>query len=559
MPFLAVALLTLSASGARALELSRPAELPPAAAIQAALPAVPTAPSLALPQALAPNAAVSVPAGTPASAPQAAFSSLSNAGAQTNAVARDPLAAKASLDRTFDRYGAALASPNPVSATTLANGGTVSAIFLDAGTAERGELSAVVKAVAHTPTAVIGRFASADDPFLKPKLDEGLRGAVLDGASSLKETLKFLRRLYLPPLGVRSVGPSDITDYLRSGRRFIDTNNQLFLGGVSIKDARGVSRIDAIVKAKARGLRFVEIDAAALDQAAVAKVEAAANAAGLPIVGHADTRAEADALLARGYAHVVLGGDTRALQAGFSAFADVPLDPRREASMGSRMKDWLVRGLIGHLGFLMSPDENQARGMAQAAHAVWIDAEDGQFPLSKIRSTLAALPPGAEGVVRTTQWDNPDIEAYLQAGAAGVVAPQVATAWQARAFVERVKRANPNALAIVMIETKTGLRNAEEIARAAGIDVLFIGPNDLALSIGAAQDSAEFKAAEARIEAAARAAGVPLGGLAKSRSQAYALHARGYGFVTSVSDQGALHAFYKKSGAGPADAGITAH
>jgi len=428
-------------------------------------------------------------------------------------------------------YGAELATPNPVSAATAADGGGISAVFIDGAKAERGTISGLVNALSRSPAIVIGRFKSASDPFLKPKLDEGLLGASLENASSLKETLRFLRKTYLPPLGRRSVGPSDVTRYLGAVKEFVARNNRVFLAGVTIGDADGVANIASIVKAAARGLRFVEVGSG-LDAEQAAKVESAARAAGVALIGRATTRAEALALHARGYAHAIIAGDERAVDAAFAAYGDIPLDSAREPALGA-------------YGFLMSPDVPLAKRLAAGAGGLWIDGEDGHFPISRIVEIIGAV--AAPSIVRATGWDNPDIPAYIAAGAAGVIAPQVATAREAAAFVATVKNANPAAKAVVMIENKEAMRQLEEIARVPGIDVLFIGPYDLALSLGLAADSPEFAAAIARIEAAARAAGVPLGGLSKSRSETYRMTARGYAFVATVSDQGALADGIKKT------------
>ncbi len=453
-------------------------------------------------------------------------------------------------------YAAELGSPNPVSAATLANGGGIGALFVHAGEAERGTISGLVAATAKTNAVVIGRFDDAGDPNLKPKLDEGLLGAVLENASSLKETVKFLKRLYLPPLGKRSVGPSDVTGYLGSVKDFVARNNGVFLGGVSIGDAAGVAAARSIVKAKARGLRFLEVDSAGiasslgvsagdpLHLAAVAHVENAARDAGVALVGRASSREEALAMHARGYRIAIVASDRGAVVDALAAYSDVPAQPERApepSAKGNKLTAWLKAGRVGALAFLMSPDIALARRLAAGLDGLWIDAEDGQFPLSSIGALVKAA--GSKpAAVRSTGWNAPEIPAYLAAGAAGIIAPQVSTARQAERFVATVKRAEPDAAAIVMIETKEGLANVEAIARTKGLDALFIGPYDLALSLGLSPDDARFKAALKRIEDAARAAGVPLGGLTKSRSETYALHARGYGLVAGVSDQGALAA-----------------
>jgi 4-hydroxy-2-oxoheptanedioate aldolase len=554
--------------GAQAAAYKGPAVVLPATGLEA----------LTLPRPLAAIPAAAAPAETKKAAPgaQAALGGMAahaGAAAQAN---EDP---KAGLDAGFDAakaaagpvelvgpglpgpdkssfaralksgmlaYGAELTSANPVTAKSLSGHRGLGALVLDAGKAERGTLAGVVKAVQGTALSVLGRFSSADDPFLKPKLDEGLGGALLEGAESLKEVVKFLNRLYLPPLGERSVGPSDVTEYLSRQAEFLANANDAFVGGVTIGSAKGAANIASIVKAKERGLRLIEVDAAKLTAEQAAAVEAAALAAGIPLAGRAASREEARAMHARGYRFVTLLSDAGAVNQSLSNFEDVPRDASVEAARGGTVRSWLKSGLTGFLGFLNSPDPGLAEVFARRAHGVWIDAEAGQFPLSSIAAVIRSLPAGTPAVVRTTQYDNPDIAAYIAAGAEAVVAPQVNNALQAAAFVKAVKAAHPDALAIVMIETKRGLANVEEIAAVPGLDALFVGPHDLSLSMGAAKTDARFAAALARIEAAAARSGVPLGGLASRRSEAYAMRARGYRLLATVMDQAAIIARLRK-------------
>lgn len=434
-------------------------------------------------------------------------------------------------------FGAELRSANPVSAATLAENQAVSAIFVDAAAAPRGRVSALVNAASRGSAVVIGRFRSAGDPGLKPRLDEGLLGATLENPRSLKETLRFLRRLYVPPLGRRSVGPSDVTSWLDAVPEFTAKNNAAFAGGVTIGDPASAAAIASIVKAKPRGLRFVEVDARSLTPEAVASVEAAARAADLPLVGRASSRAEAESMSARGYRHVIVADEDAAVDAAFAAYEDVPAD-----AAAAPASSWLENGRVGHVAFLMSPDPVLARALAARSDAVLLDGESGHFTPEAVAAVVKALPPGFPALVRTTGVDDPAAAAYLQAGAAGLVAPQVANASEARDFVAAVAAAKPGAAAVVMLESRQGLANAEAVAATPGVSAVFIGPYDLSLSLGRAPETAEFKAAVERIEKAARAAGVPLGGLAKTRSQAYGLRAKGYGFVLGVADQPALAA-----------------
>ncbi|MGX7678304.1 HpcH/HpaI aldolase family protein [Jatrophihabitans sp. DSM 45814] len=108
-------------------------------------------------------------------------------------------------------------------------------------------------------------------------------------------------------------------------------------------------------------------------------------------------------------------------------------------------------------------------------------------------TTLARVPAGDPWIIGRT----------LDAGAEGVIVPMIETreaAEQAVAacrfspegirsfssFRTKLLPGGPmrKALCLVMIETQEGVDNVEEIARVDGVDGVFIGPSDLALSLG---------------------------------------------------------------------------
>ncbi|MDQ6436099.1 aldolase/citrate lyase family protein [Mesorhizobium sp. LHD-90] len=103
------------------------------------------------------------------------------------------------------------------------------------------------------------------------------------------------------------------------------------------------------------------------------------------------------------------------------------------------------------------------------------------------------------------------IAAALDSGASGVLVPRVSTAEQARAVVKASRypplgergvgpgraagygyrifdylgRANAEILVAVQVETAEGFANAAEIAATDDVDVVFVGPGDLSVSLGA--------------------------------------------------------------------------
>jgi 4-hydroxy-2-oxoheptanedioate aldolase len=131
------------------------------------------------------------------------------------------------------------------------------------------------------------------------------------------------------------------------------------------------------------------------------------------------------------------------------------------------------------------------------------------------------------------------IAAVLDAGAAGVLVPRVSTAAQAAAAVQATRyppagargvgpgraaaygyripdylaRANESLLLAIQVETAEGLANIEAIAAVEGVDLIFIGPGDLSVSIDAMgpANAGKLNAAIETIASAARKAGKRVG------------------------------------------------
>ena len=104
------------------------------------------------------------------------------------------------------------------------------------------------------------------------------------------------------------------------------------------------------------------------------------------------------------------------------------------------------------------------------------------------------------------------------------------------------QQVNDTIVGIVQIENISALDNVERIAAVDGVDALFVGPADLSTALGVPGqlDSAVFKAAEARIIAAAHAAGISAGILSRDRDHADACLEAGYTFVGVASDAALL-------------------
>lgn len=169
-----------------------------------------------------------------------------------------------------------------------------------------------------------------------------------------------------------------------------------------------------------------------------------------------------------------------------------------------------------------------------------IDAEHSQIDRELIENLVrSADAHRVPAMVRVPSHAPEWVASALDAGAAGVLVPRVSTAAQAKAAVmatryppigergvgpgrasgygyripDYLKTANESLVLSIQIETAEGLANVEEIVAVEGVDVIFIGPGDLSVSINAMGPAGAEKlnAAITTITNAARKAGKAVG------------------------------------------------
>ena len=195
---------------------------------------------------------------------------------------------------------------------------------------------------------------------------------------------------------------------------------------------------------------------------------------------------------------------------------------------------------------------------------VILDTQHGAVAWDDLIGLFQALDlGGTRGLVRVGWCDAMQIMRALDLGAAGVIVPMVSTAEQAaiaaqatryppagirsygpvRNYYAQAGTPAPEPLCMVMIETAEALTNLDAILATPGVDGAFVGPVDLALSMGlgaALVMPPEVLAAIDDIIAACRRHGVIAGCAALGLENARLLAERGMQFLALGADAGLL-------------------
>jgi 4-hydroxy-2-oxoheptanedioate aldolase len=202
---------------------------------------------------------------------------------------------------------------------------------------------------------------------------------------------------------------------------------------------------------------------------------------------------------------------------------------------------------------------------------VLIDMQHGMgIDVRRAVACLQALS-GTEAVALVRlPWNQPEyFQWVLDAGAQGVLVPLVNAPEDARRAVQACRypplgnrsfgpnrarlydpdyfeRANDEVVLLVQVETREAVEQAEAIARVEGVDALYIGPADLAISMGLppgldVQDPAHVAACR-RVLEAARAAGKAAGIHCAGPEEVVRRFQEGWVFCPAGSDIGFVNA-----------------
>jgi 2-keto-3-deoxy-L-rhamnonate aldolase RhmA len=224
--------------------------------------------------------------------------------------------------------------------------------------------------------------------------------------------------------------------------------------------------------------------------------------------------------------------------------------------------------VIGSFVNLGSPLTAEIMGLAGFDWLV-VDLEHGAGDEQVLAGQLQALThTGVAALVRVEGVNPARIQHALDLGAHGIVIPRLRSADEARASVAHARYAGDRGVArynrswkwgldqaplaeadervvcAVQIETAEALAAVDEIAAVEGVDVLFVGPADLAHAHGLSgpPDAPELLEHVAKVAAAARAHGLAAGMLVGTAEQAAAYVELGFTFIGLGSDGGLLAA-----------------
>jgi 4-hydroxy-2-oxoheptanedioate aldolase len=227
-----------------------------------------------------------------------------------------------------------------------------------------------------------------------------------------------------------------------------------------------------------------------------------------------------------------------------NALQDKPRAGEASIGVASSIRSALAAGLLARAG---------------CSH-VLIDHQHGEWDDDSQRAGMAAVYlQGVTPVVRVAHNSYSAIGRALDSGALGIIVPMVSTVEEARAaasamrYPPRGRRSSGDNLMVslghdyrawadgelflaVQIETAEGLADAEAIMQVEGVDGCWLGPSDLALSLGIEQGSKEHTQAIRRVLAACQAAGKVPGMFAGTPAIARRWIEEGYRFVTVSGD-----------------------
>lgn len=237
-------------------------------------------------------------------------------------------------------------------------------------------------------------------------------------------------------------------------------------------------------------------------------------------------------------------------------------------ALGTELRTALSSNAVVIGPWVSIPDPTVVEVMATLDnHFLLLDGEHSAMPATALRSLLPCAEVHCKPVIYRVPSHSPThLKHALDAGVCGVMVPMVETPQQAAALVASCRyapqgargigpwrasgyytrfdhylaRANDCTTVVLQIESVTGLDNLEAIAAVEGYEVLYVGPTDLAHSLGLPIGTfgPEMLKVLSRICTVGLAAGKTLGIDAPNAASLPALIDMGFSFFTLGSEMG---------------------
>src|SRR5215475_12174788 len=233
--------------------------------------------------------------------------------------------------------------------------------------------------------------------------------------------------------------------------------------------------------------------------------------------------------------------------------------------------------------FLNSHSPTVAEQLAHSGYDwLLVDSQHGPMGYEKLSAMISGVSNGgAKSLVRVGGYsDRPGIQQSLDIGADGILVPYINTAEEARQAVSCARyptagtrsvyfpqrsmnkdgllgyagAANNNVVVALQVETADCIKNTDEIAAVPGVDILFLGQNDLCMSMGLYEKyefphmytSPELGAATEKLISAAHKNNVILGLFLFGTSRVGEFLDKGFSFISIGND---LHHILTQAGA----------
>lgn len=219
-----------------------------------------------------------------------------------------------------------------------------------------------------------------------------------------------------------------------------------------------------------------------------------------------------------------------------AAFAQ---SPGAAPKIYNTVKTKLSQGKTVYGAFVSSPDPTIYCAMANSGFDfTWVEMQHSPITYGEVaRMFWACRGSSAMPFIRVPDATESEVQKALDIGAMGLIFPTIDTAEKAAEAVKWSKyppfgrrsvgagqfralwgadyrqTANDNIMVVIMIETAIGAENVAKIAAVPGVDVLFIGPTDLASFSGTNVGDAKFEGMVKKIHDETLKAGRKLGSI----------------------------------------------